>query len=316
MAKPLSPDLRLRIIRAVEVEGMSCRGAAGRFGVAPSTAIELVSEWRSKGSCEAGVQGGDRRSARIEGHAAEILALVEATPDMTLAELADHLFKAHGDRFVPSVLWRFFDRRNITFKKTSHASEQDRPDVAAERAAWKASQPEIDIHRLVFIDETGASTKMARRYGRSPYGQRCVAAIPHGHWKTTTFVGALRTTGMTAPMVLDGPMDGLAFEAYVTQVLVPTLEPGDIVVMDNLAAHKRAEVGLAIEAVGAWLLYLPPYSPDLNPIEMAFAKLKAALRKTAARSIEALDDAIAHALAAFTAQECLNFFAAAGYDRV
>lgn len=205
MAKPLSPDLRLRIIRAVEEEGMSCRGAAGRFGVAPSTAIELVSEWRSTGACEAGAQGGDRRSARIEGHAAEILSLVKATPDMTLAEIADHLFKVHGERFVPSVVWRFFDRRNITFKKTSHASEQDRPDVAAERAAWKASQPEIGIHRLVFIDETGASTKMARRYGRSPYGQRCVAALPHGHWKTTTFVGALRATGMTAPMVLDGP---------------------------------------------------------------------------------------------------------------
>ena len=123
-------------------------------------------------------------------------------------------------------------------KKTAHASEQDRPDVAAERAAWKASQPEIDIHRLVFIDETGASTKMARLYGRSPYGQRCVAAIPHGHWKTTTFVGALRATGMTAPMVLDGPMDGPAFEAYVTQVLAPTLEPGDIVVMDNLASTQ------------------------------------------------------------------------------
>ena len=188
--------------------------------------------------------------------------------------------------------------------------------MAAERAAWKASQPEIDIHRLVFIDETGASTKMARLYGRSRYGQRCVAALPHGHWKTTTFVGALRASGITAPMVLDGPMDGLAFEAYVTQVLAPTLGPGDIVVMDNLAAHKRAEVGLAIEAAGARLLYLPPYSPDLNPIEMAFAKLKAALRKAAARSIEALVDAIAVALAAFTAQECLNFFAAAGYDRV
>ena len=113
--------------------------------------------------------------------------------------------------------------------------------MAAERAAWKASQPEIDIRRLVFIDETGASTKMARLYGRSLYGQRCVAALPHGHWKTTTFVGALRANGMTAPMVLDGPMDSLAFEAYVTQVLVPTLRPGDIVVMDNLAAHKRAE---------------------------------------------------------------------------
>jgi transposase len=121
---------------------------------------------------------------------------------------------------------------------------------------------------------------------------------------------------MTAPMVLDGPMDGLAFEAYVTQVLAPTLGPEDIVVMDNLAAHKRAEVAIAIEAAGAKLLYLPPYSPDLNPIEMAFAKLKAALRKAAARSIEALVDAIAVALTAFTAQECLNFFAAAGYDRV
>ena len=120
--------------------------------------------------------------------------------------------------------------------------------MAAERAAWKAFQPEIDIQRLVFIDETGASTKMARLYGHSPYGQRCVAALPHGHWKTTTFVGALRATGMTAPMVLDGPMDGLAFEAYVTQVLVPTLRPGDIVVMDNLAAHKRAEVAIAIES--------------------------------------------------------------------
>ena len=188
--------------------------------------------------------------------------------------------------------------------------------MAAERAAWKASQPEIDIRRLVFIDETGASTKMARLYGRSPYGQRCVAALPHGHWKTTTFVGALRANGMTAPMVLDGPMDSLAFEAYVTQVLVPTLGPGDIVVMDNLAAHKRAEIAVAIEAAGARLLYLPPYSPDLNPIEMAFAKLKAALRKAAARSIDALVNAIAVALTAFTTQECLNFFTAAGYDRV
>ena len=117
MAKPLSPDLRIRIIRAVEDQGMSCRGAAARFGVAPSTAIELVNDWRSTGACEARVQGGDRRSARIERHAAEILALVEATPDMTLAEIAEHLFKAHGERFVPSVIWRFFDRRNITFKK-------------------------------------------------------------------------------------------------------------------------------------------------------------------------------------------------------
>ena len=239
MAHPLSSDLRLRIIRAVENEGMSCRGAASRFGVAPSTAVDLVRVWRSTGAFEASMQGGDRRSARIESHAAEILGLVEATPDMTLAEIADHLSKPTARASCRAWSGGSSIAATSRSKKTSHASEQDRPDVAAERAAWKASQPEIDIRRLVFIDETGASTKMARLYGRSPYGQRCVAALPHGHWKTTTFVGALRANGMTAPMVLDGPMDSLAFEAYVTQVLVPTLGPGDIVVMDDLAAHKR-----------------------------------------------------------------------------
>jgi len=187
--------------------------------------------------------------------------------------------------------------------------------VAHRRARWKKYQGRLDPRRLVFIDETGASTKMARLGGRAPRGKRCVAAVPHGHWKTTTFVGALRTTGMTAPMVLDGAMDGPAFTAWVREVLVPTLRPGDIVVMDNLPAHRRAEVGLAIAAAGAHLLYLPPYSPDLNPIEMAFAKLKALLRRAAARSLDALWDAIADALATFTPQECVNFFAAAGYDR-
>jgi len=188
--------------------------------------------------------------------------------------------------------------------------------VAAQRAAWQVLQPEIDVDRLIFIDETGASTKMARLYGRAPRGERCVAPIPHGHWQTTTFVGALRATGITAPMVLDGAMDGAAFELYVREMLVPTLGFGDIVVMDNLPAHKRSQIRVAIEAAGAQLMYLPPYSPDLNPIEMAFAKLKAALRKAAARSLEALWTAIADALTTFTPQDCINFFAAAGYDRV
>ena len=143
----------------------------------------------------------------------------------------------------------------------------------------------------MFIDETGASTKMARRYGRAPRGQRCQAPVPHGHWKTTTFVGALRLEGMTAPMVLDGAMHGAAFVAYVEQVLAPTLSPGDIVIMDNLPAHKPVAVGQAIEAAGAELRFLPPYSPDFNPIEMAFSKLKAFLKKTAARTIDDLWDA-------------------------
>jgi transposase len=167
----------------------------------------------------------------------------------------------------------------------------------------------------VFIDETGASTKMARRYGRAPRGERCRAPLPHGHWKTTTFVGALRLEGMTAPMVLDGAMHGAAFLAYVEQLLAPTLKPGDIVVMDNLPAHKPVAVRKAIETAGAELRFLPPYSPDFNPIEMAFSKLKAFLEKTAARTVEDLWDAIAQSIDTFTPAECQNYFAAAGYDR-
>jgi transposase len=167
---------------------------------------------------------------------------------------------------------------------------------------------------LVFIDETGASTKMARRHGRAVRGERLRMSVPHGHWKTTTFVGALRLTGMTAPMVLDRAMTGAWFLAYVEQVLVPTLTPGDIVIMDNLPAHKSAAVRRAIEAVGAELLLLPPYSPDFNPIENAFAKLKALLRKAAARTVAALENAIAEAIDTFTTTECANYFTAAGYD--
>jgi transposase len=156
---------------------------------------------------------------------------------------------------------------------------------------------------------------MARRCGRSRRGERCRAPVPHGHWKTTTFVGALRTCGMTAPMVLDGAMHGGAFLAYVEQVLVPTLRPGDIVVMDNLPAHKPATVRQAIERVGAELRFLPAYSPDFNPIEMAFAKLKAFLKKHAPRTVNELWDTIARGIDTFTSVECINYFAAAGYDR-
>ncbi len=188
--------------------------------------------------------------------------------------------------------------------------------MARARRTWRAAQPDLDPARLVFIDETGASTKMARLRGRSPRGARCLASVPHGHWKTTTFVGALRQSGMTAPMVLDGAMDATAFLAYVEQVLVPTLKPGEVVVMDNLPAHKPPRVRRAIEAAGAELRYLPPYSPDLNPIEMAFSKLKALLKKAAARTVEELWSAIAAALPSLNAAECGNYLAAAGYDAV
>jgi transposase len=173
---------------------------------------------------------------------------------------------------------------------------------------------DLDPDRLVFIDETWASTNMARTRGRAPRGERLRAAIPHGHWKTTTFVAGLRNSGMVAPMVLDGPINGLAFQAYVDHVLIPDLRPGDVVVMDNLSSHKRPGIRAAIEATGASLLYLPPYSPDFNPIENAFAKLKAMLRKAAERTIDGLWSAIGRIIETFNPTECANYFAAAGYD--
>ena len=166
----------------------------------------------------------------------------------------------------------------------------------------------------MFIDETGLSTKMARLRGRAPRGERCRAGVPHGHWKTTTFTGALRLTGMTAPFVYDGAMNGSVFLAYVEQVLVPTLKPGDVVIMDNLPAHKAAGVRDAIKTAGASLLYLPPYSPDFNPIENAFAKLKALLRAKAERTIAALWGTVGSLVDLFTPTECANYFKAAGYD--
>ena len=171
----------------------------------------------------------------------------------------------------------------------------------------------MDPERFIFLDETGAATNMVRRYGWGPRRERLVDAAPHGHWRTTTFIAGLRSTGFVAPLVLDGPMTGEAFLAYVGQFLAPTLAKGDVVVLDNLAAHKVAGVRQAIRATGASLLYLPPYSPDLNPIEQAFAKLKALLRKAATRTREALWATIGRLIATFTPAECRNYLANSGY---
>ena len=185
--------------------------------------------------------------------------------------------------------------------------------MADKRTAWRFWQAHLDPRRLVFLDETGASTKMARTCGRGFRGHRVIAKVPHGHWKTTTFVGALRAEGMAAPLVVDGPMNGDVFLAYVEQHLAPTLRPGDTVIMDNLSSHKRAGVREAIEAAGARLEYLPPYSPDLNPIELAFAKLKALLRKAATRTIDQLQQTIGHLIDKFSIKECRAYFKHCGY---
>ncbi|MFC3100562.1 IS630 family transposase [Altererythrobacter lauratis] len=312
MGRALSLDLRERVMAAVD-GGMSCRAAAVRFGVGVSSAIRWRQQRLARGHVRPGRPGGDVRSSAVEAHGPFLLALVEARSDLTLDEIRAALAD-RGTRVSLATVWRFFDRHQITRKKSLHATEQERPDILSRRWTWFEGQLDLDPDRLVFIDETWASTNMARRHGRCRRGQRLRAGVPHGHWKTTTFVAGLRNTGMVAPMVLDGPINRDAFTAYVEQVLVPELAPGDIVIMDNLSSHKAPAIREAIEAAGAELRFLPPYSPDFNPIEKAFSKLKAHLRKAAERTIHGLWNAIGQILDLYSPQECANYFSACGYD--
>jgi transposase len=201
-------------------------------------------------------------------------------------------------------------------KKSLRASEQDRADVAWRRQRWKKHQNKFDPARLVFIDETWTKTNMTPIYGRCARGQRLIGKVPHGHWQTLTFIAALRCDQVDAPCVIDGPINGESFLAYVEQILVPTLRPGDIVIADNLGSHKGRAVRAAIRKAGAKLFFLPPYSPDLNPIEQVFAKLKTLLRKAAERTVEATWRRIGQLLGAFSPSECANYLTNAGYASV
>ena len=200
--------------------------------------------------------------------------------------------------------------------KTLHASEQDRPDVARRREQWRKYQGLIDPKRLVFIDETWAKTNMAPLRGWCPRGERLRAKAPFGHWLTTTFIAALRCDRIDAPCLFDGPINGDAFLAYVRDLLVPTLSPGDVVIVDNLGSHRGKAVRQAIRQAGAKLIFLPKYSPDLNPIEQVFSKLKHLLRRAQARSYDGLMTAIAELLDTYTPQECANYLQHSGYGVV
>ena len=199
-------------------------------------------------------------------------------------------------------------------KKTLIASEQDRPDVARRRAQWLRYRHRIDPSRLVFIDETWTKTNMAPLRGWAPRGERLNAKVPHRRWKTMTFLAALRLDRVEAPWLIDGPINGERFRLYVEKVLLPTLRPGDIVVIDNLGSHRGKAIRRLIRSVGARLFFLPKYSPDLNPIEQLFAKLKHWLRKAAERSIDGVSDAIARTLDTITPAECRNYFINSGYE--
>ena len=312
----LSRDIREKVLKAI-AGGMSRRQAAARFDIGPATAVRWAKRVETTGDVAPSKMGGDRRSQRIEAHAAFILAQIKAKPDMTIMELREKIKERHGSSFGYGTVWRFLARHRITRKKkTGHASEQERADVEAAREDWFEGQLDLDPLKLVFIDETSISTNMARRFGWAPQGERCRASIPFGHWKTTTLVAALRFDRIDAPMTIDGALDGEAFLAYVEQVLAPSLAAGETVVMDNVPVHKVAGVREAIAAKGAEVIYLPAYSPDFNPIEKSFSKIKSVLQRIAARTADALQEAVGEALRSFSPGECMNYFAACGYDAV
>jgi transposase len=193
------------------------------------------------------------------------------------------------------------------------AGERDRPDVARRRAQWIKYQDRVDPARLVFIDETWTRTNMAPLRGWAPRGRRLISKVPDGRWRTMTFLAALRHDRITAPWLIEGPIDGESFATYVEKVLLPTLRHGDIVIMDNLGSHRGKIIRQLIRSAGAKLFLLPKYSPDLNPIEQLFAKLKHLLRKAAARTVETICAAIGQLLGAFTENECANYFKNSGY---
>ena len=312
----LSMDIREKVVKAIE-DGMSRRQAAARFDIGPATAVRWAKRIETTGEVAPLKMGGDRRSQRIEAHADSILAHIEKKPDMTIMELREKIKERHGVGFGYGTVWRFLARHRITRKKkTGHASEQEREDVAAAREAWFEGQLDLDPLKLVFIDETAISTNMARRFGWAPQGQRCRASVPFGHWRTKTLIAALRFDRVDAPMTIDGALDGASFLAYVEQVLAPTLSAGEVVVMDNVAIHKVAGVQEAIKARGASVLHLPRYSPDFNPIEKPFSKIKSILERIAARTVDALQAAVGEALRSFTPNECMNYFASSGYDAI
>ncbi|MEP7453337.1 IS630 family transposase [Phyllobacterium sp. SB3] len=310
-----SEDLRLRVVEAVAA-GSSRRAAAQRFAVSVSSAIRWSARAASEGAPRPRKQGRPAGKGPLADHLDYLVGVVEATPDITMPELAARL---QADRNVVAAnasLSKLLCRAGFTYKKTLMASECARADVAERRRVWiNRRQPRMrrQPYRLVFIDETSVNTKMTRPRGRTKKGKRLKASAPFGKWGTQTFIAGLRHDALTAPWVIPGAMDREAFNIYIETQLAPTLAPGDVVILDNLSVHKSAKAEAAVRQRGAWMLFLPQYSPDLNPIEMAFSKLKAHLRKAVARSFDLLIEAIGDICNLYQPEECWNYFKAAGY---
>lgn len=302
--RPISIDIRFRIVAAVEGGEYSLRELAELFRVDLSTIVRLLQRFRSTGSIEPKAHGGGARPKLDAEAVARLLELVRQQPDATLAELRSRLGVACSIMTIFRVLRRHLITRK---KKTQHAEERDTPRVQKQRRAFCKKMATVAPEHLVFVDETGATTAMARTYGRAPVGERVQAAAP-GIWKNVTLLSGLRTSGIVAPMALPGATDRSAFETYVERVLVPKLHPDDVVVWDNLSPHKSASAIAAIQAVGARVEPLPVYSPDLTPIEEMFSKVKEGLRSIAARSIAKVIGAMRQVLNKVTQHDVFGWF--------
>ena len=311
MVRPYSEDLRKRVAARV-VAGESVRSVAATFAVSVASAVRWSQLWRAKdGDVRPGKMGGHRKRI-LEPHRAWVMERIAREPEVTLRELAAEL-TGLGTPVGYSAMRNFVHREGLSFKTTLLPSEQDRPDVARHRLRWKKYQGRLDPKRLVFIDETWAKTNMAPLRGWGARGERLRAKAPYGHWKTMTFLAALRHDRIDAPFVFDGPINGEAFRLYVETQLIPTLGKGDIVVLDNLGSHKGKAVRKAIRAIGARLLFLPPYSPDLNPIEQVFSKLKHLMRRAAERDPIATWKRAGALLDRFAPDECARYLVNSGY---
>jgi transposase len=307
---PYSNDLRERVLMAVDAGEGTQEEIARRFRVSARWIRKLLARRIATGSIASKPNGGGRKLS-IQGEAADALrAAVRDDPDATLAELR----QATGFKGCVMTVWRAIERLKITRKKKSlRAREQLDPEVIAQRREWGERTAGIDPDRFIFLDESNAKTTMTRAYGRAPRGERVVDHVPAGKYHSTTMMGAVRRDGTVAAMVYQGGTDVAAMEAFAGGDLRGIVRPGDIVVMDNLSSHKDAGAVEAIERAGASVWHLPPYSPDFNPIEQMWSKVKEILRSLAARTAETLLEAIGLALRAVTATDAENWFAHCGY---
>ncbi len=302
--RPFSNDLRERLVAAAQRGDYSLRALADLFAVDLSTIVRLLQRYRDTGSVQAKAHAGGPKPTLDPRAEARLLALVRQYPDATLAELRVHL----GISCCLMTIARALKRHQITRKKkTKHATERDSPRVQKQRHDFQEKLAAVDPDHLVFVDEAGANTGMSRTYGRAPAGERVPAATP-GAWTNVTLTTGLRRAGVVAPMAWVGATDQVAFQTYVEQALVPELQPGDVVVWDNLAVHKNPAVIAAIEAVGARVEPLPVYSPDLTPIEEMFSKTKETLRSAAARTTTTVITAMGKALDGVTQSDIVGWF--------